>query len=140
MGNLSNYTIGGDDDTPKIPLLNGSNWQYWEMMMKAYLQSKGLWPWVNGTKMSHPLTTKEQQQLDSGKVEESTAKLFYERMVFHETWVENNSKALGYKLSPSLQHHIKSTAIKTWESLEGTYGKPGAAGILQPCNAYQQAR
>ena len=83
--------------------------------------------------MSHPLTTKEQQQLDSGKVEESIAKSFYERMAFHETWVENNSKALGYimlKLSPSLQHHIKSTAIKTWESLEGTYGKPGAAGIF----------
>ena len=73
LGTLSNYMIGGDDDTPKIPLLNGSNWQYWEMMMKAYLQLKGLWPWVNGTKTSHPLSTKEQQQLDSGKADESTA-------------------------------------------------------------------
>src|SRR6266704_6134986 len=48
-GRNADCTIGGDDDK-NIPVLNGTNWQVWKFKMQAYLQSKEVWLFVDGTK------------------------------------------------------------------------------------------
>ncbi|HYT41908.1 MAG TPA: DUF4219 domain-containing protein, partial [Methylomirabilota bacterium] len=132
------WTIGGDD-TKDLPELIGSNWLLWSLRMRAYLQVKEMWQYVNGT-IEQPKKYIQEERSMPASVDEK-GKEVKPRLAWVDTdqvdlkfteWSKQDDKALGImtlKISPSLTYLIELTASETWNAIEKRYGQPGAAGV-----------
>ena len=90
---MSNQT---ENHTQTLKVLTGSNWNTWEGPMTAFLRSKGLWMYVNG---SYTLPS-------PGNASSPTAD---ETKLIRE-WKKEDSMALGYitlYIAVNLNTHVK---------------------------------
>ncbi|TFK19101.1 hypothetical protein FA15DRAFT_660177 [Coprinopsis marcescibilis] len=97
-----------------VPTLSGNNWIQWSDLMTAYLQSQGLWLYVDGSINLPSLAA------DSASPSEKHAKLLTVL-----DWKKNDQMAIGaitLKISPSLKVHIKANSKDTWNELKDKFG------------------
>src|SRR6266568_3859302 len=132
------WTIGGDD-TKDLPELICSNWLLWSLRMRAYLQAKEMWQYVDGT-IKQPKKYLQEERSILASIDEK-GKEVKPKLTWVDTdqvdlkfmeWSKQDDKALGImtlKISPSLTYLLKLTAAQTWNAIEARYGQPGAAGI-----------
>ena len=127
------HIVAGDNDSKSLPILHGSqDWGKWSMMLKAYLRSKGLWAYVNGSKMADWTESDQQSYLDP-KIEASIKTKLADKWKLCQEWETEDDKALGVitmKLSPMLSSYVKGDSRTTWDDLKTMFGTPGVQAIL----------
>jgi len=103
-------------------------------MMKAYLQSQGIWLLVNGEEPSPdlpatpaaPAAGTTASPAASSSSSSTAAALLRETRKELIEWKNRDGKAIGsiaLKIAPSLKIHIKDTAAETWAALKGAFGE-----------------
>ncbi|KIL60308.1 hypothetical protein M378DRAFT_1064415, partial [Amanita muscaria Koide BX008] len=100
------------DFADQVPVFHGSGWITWEPIMKAFLRTKGVWKYIDG----------------SATVPTLGADFIKAKADFDE----GNDKALGYlsiKISRSLYHLLTESASESWTILKDQYSKTGAAQL-----------
>ncbi|TFK17340.1 hypothetical protein FA15DRAFT_553152, partial [Coprinopsis marcescibilis] len=97
-----------------VPTLNGNNWIQWSDMMTAYLQSQGLWLYVDGV-----------IHLPDDAPSGATAAEALLRANQILDWRKADQMAIGaitLKIAPSLKTHVALTSMTTWENLKVHFG------------------
>ncbi|KAL4251839.1 hypothetical protein AB1N83_014482 [Pleurotus pulmonarius] len=114
---MSNQT---ENHTQTLKVLTGSNWNAWEGPMTAFLKSKGLWMYVDG---SYTLPS----PADDSSPTTDEIKLIRE-------WRKEDGMALGYitlYIAANLNTHVKENAKETWESLKAQYAGTNTAAAFE---------
>src|SRR6266567_1099739 len=113
------WTIGGDD-TKDLPELINSNWLLWSLRMRAYLQVKEMWQYVDGTIEQLKKYIQEERSMPASVDEKG--KEVKPRLAMVDTdqvdpkfmeWSKQDDKALGImmlKIYPYLTYLLKLTA------------------------------
>src|ERR1700710_59524 len=118
-----------------VPTLTGPNWLQWSNMMKAYLQSQGLWLLVSAeepkpempsasvsTQPAKPASTTASSS-ESSSVSETLRQAQKELI----EWKNRDSKAIGsitLKIADNLRTHVADTSAETWNALKLAFGDP----------------
>ena len=102
-----------------VPVLDGANYRRWADLMKAYLQSQGVWILI---------------ELPDGFTEPTQATDGSNRAEILE-WIQMQSKAMGsirLRLSVEVAQLVrtKTTAKSIWNTLYGLYGGTSTMGAF----------
>jgi len=105
--------------TTLVPVLDGTNYQFWSTRMTAFLMSQGQ-HWVLRTPKPEPVVDKDQVITNADKIED---------------WELTDAKAFGnihLRLHYSITSRLSdaASAAELWGKLKEEYGKPGLAGIF----------
>src|SRR6266404_9990119 len=116
--------------TMLVQTFDGSNYQLWSKVMKAWLQSQGLWGIVNRT-IVHPADP---------AAGAATAEIAAAEAAI-AAWVRSNDMAMGnlvLRLNPSIQESLRAftAAEAVWDDLWDCYG---AATIPQVYKDFKEA-
>ncbi len=116
--------------TTLVQTFNGSNYQLWSKAMKAWLQSQGLWGFVDGTIVCPVDPATGAATAEIAAAEAAIA-----------AWVRSNNMAMGNLilcLNPSIQESLGTftAAEVVWDDLHDRYG---AATIPQVYKDFKEA-
>src|SRR6267378_2863629 len=116
--------------TTLVQTFDGSNYQLWSKAMKAWLQSQGLWGFVDGTVVRPADPAAGAAAADIAAAEAAIA-----------AWVRSNDIAMGnlvLRLNPSIQESLGAftAAEAVWNDLRDRYG---AATIPQVYKDFKEA-
>ncbi|TFK19208.1 hypothetical protein FA15DRAFT_727066 [Coprinopsis marcescibilis] len=108
-----------------VPVLTGNNWIQWSDMMKAYLQSQGLWLYIEGA-----IKIPE----DAPSTANAAEKLLRQNQILE--WHKADQMAVGaitLKIAPSLKTYIgEETLMKEFSELDTIIGQVKANKIEMP--------
>src|SRR5579863_8181439 len=103
-----------------VPILDGTNYREWSVMMQAYLQTQELWDYVNGT-AEMPVEPQPTTARDGTTTAVPAADMrTYQRA--QAAYVVQSDKALGaitLRLAPQLRHYRGTYAFTTWRNSSG---------------------
>jgi len=104
--------------TTLVQTFDGSNYQLWSKAMKAWLQSQGLWGFVDGTivRPADPAAGAAAEEIAAAEAAIAA-------------WVRSNDMAMGnlvLRLNPSIQESLGNftAAEAVWDDLRDRYGAP----------------
>ena len=125
----------------EIPVLDGSNYCWWEHAMKAFLQTKELFKLLRATYTEPLLLTAV--KLITYNTDTTTAEVLaplQRRVDLHAKWEDNNKWTLGYinlKLSTSIQQIMTNVtnARTLWNKLVTNYSTTRSSGIFMDFQA-----
>ena len=129
--------MSSEDTIPStIPVLNGSNYRQWEHLMKAFLQTKGLFKYLRATYTEPPAATAaEIAAMGAATATAATISSVQAIIDACDTYEEDTNKIIGYlilKMTPSLQQlHAGATNARTlWNALATAYTATGSVAIF----------
>ncbi|KIL55349.1 hypothetical protein M378DRAFT_1045027, partial [Amanita muscaria Koide BX008] len=113
------------DFADQVPIFHGSGWITWEPIMKAFLRTKGVWKYIDGSATMPTLGV----IMD---LEEAPEPPTMKEPIEPADFDEGNDKALGFlsiKISRSLYHLLTESASESWTILRDQFSKTGAAQL-----------
>ena len=125
----------------EIPLLDGSNYHWWECTMKVFLQTKELFKLLRETYTEpHLLTPAEVIQYNADTTTPEVLAVLQRKVDLHSEWEDNNEHILGYinlKISASIQQIMTNVtnARTLWNNLVTNYGMTRSASIFMDFQA-----
>ena len=108
----------------QVPILDGTNYQQWSVMMKNFLMSQNQWRCAKEGAAPPTIGTTEYTDEDGSKRTETTGESAY------ESWIEDAEKALGnmrlrINYNIGYQFNAIETPVALWKELHDRYGTPG---------------
>jgi hypothetical protein len=112
-----------------VPVLDGTNYRNWAVMMQSFLQMQEIWEVVDG---AHRMPA----ALDPSATAAQTAAY----NVAYTAWNSADNKAIGaitLRITPSLRHYraANQTACIFWANLKTAFGAPSMSSIYSDFKA-----
>jgi hypothetical protein len=117
-----------------VPVLDGTNYREWSVMMQSYLQMQELWDVVGGrTRMPTQPTPAATDAPQAARDAYAAAHAVYQTE--YATWYQLDSRAMGaltLRLAPQLRHYRTPniTVRALWVNLERAFGAPSMSAIF----------
>jgi len=120
-----------------IPLLDGTNYRDWAVLMQSYLQMQELWDVVGREHYSPNVPTPTRRTTGTGDQRTTTeVPPTAEAMEAYRTaaakWSAADDRAMGaitLHLAPQLQHYCAVTARATWGNLQTAFGRTSMSAV-----------
>jgi hypothetical protein len=122
-----------DNLSTTVPVLDGSNWIYWEAQMKVFLRAKGLWQITTGSN-PHPTNLTNTRAVRTVQHNAQAVREEYEVAPAADlvaAW--HKEQAISYitlKIAHSLRTFVGDTAAKTWTDLSMALAMQGPPSFL----------
>ena len=112
--------MSSNNNANLVPILDGTNYAQWAIVMKAFIQSQGLWAYVDGdiTRPEYPPTKEEREVMTDKEIEE----LCKMQALFNkEDGVPLSHLIL--RTSPTIQQNLQGThtSCDIWQVLKKAY-------------------
>jgi hypothetical protein len=122
--------MSSSNNASLVPVLDGTNYRQWAVVMKALIQSTGMWAYLMGK------VEREHFPDDDAKFQALSVTCKAEILASINEFKKNNGMVLGQitlRLSTTIQqnHQHCYTSASLWNTLLATYGKSTASTVFK---------